>query len=322
MSFAPTGTITFLFTDIEGSTSLWEQHPDAMRAALTRHDALANDIIAGHGGTLVKSRGEGDSLFAVFPTATEALAAACSLQQAFLVEPWPPETPLRIRMALHTGEADLREGDYYGAAVNRCARLRAVAHGGQVLLSQTTYALTRDHLPPNVSLHALGEHRLRDLTRPETVYQLLHPDLPSDAPPLLSLDNPGLPNNLPQQPTSFVGREKEVAEVKERITRSRLVTLAGSGGAGKSRLSLQVAAGRFSTGFPTASGWWNWRRLQTPSWCPRLWPRCSEYVRSRAGHSSKLCHMLLMNLNCGGCPRACLQQQWTAKLQVKLTLLL
>jgi predicted ATPase/class 3 adenylate cyclase len=238
----PTGTITLFFTDIEGSTRLWEQHPEQMRQALARHDALAADLIHQHSGVLVKSRGEGDSLFAVFARATDALAAACELQQAFVSEPWPAETPLRVRMALHTGEADLRDGDYYGSMVNRGARLRAIAHGGQVLLSEVTHDLNRDALPPSVTLKSLGEHRLKDLGRPETVFQLLHPDLPSDFPPLRSLDNPDLPNNLPQQVTSFIGREKEIAEIKALLARTRLLTLTGSGGCGKTRLSLQVAA--------------------------------------------------------------------------------
>src|ERR687883_302169 len=131
MTSLPTGTVTFLFTDIQGSTALWEQHPQAMRLALARHDALVEASGAQHGGTVVRPRGEGDSRFAVFARATAAVAAAAALQQALYAEPWPTPTPLRVRMALHTGEADLRDGDYYGTAVNRCARLRAAAHGGQ-----------------------------------------------------------------------------------------------------------------------------------------------------------------------------------------------
>src|SRR5438874_6889157 len=133
MADLPSGTVTFLFTDIEGSTRLWEQHPQAMEGALARHDALAAEVIGRHGGTLVKHRGEGDSLFAVFPRAVDAVSAAFALQQAFMAEPWPADAPLRVRMALHTGDASARDGDYYGAAVNRCARLRAAAHGGQIL---------------------------------------------------------------------------------------------------------------------------------------------------------------------------------------------
>src|SRR5918912_2484791 len=152
----PTGTVTFLFTDVEGSTNLWERHPDKMRAALVRHDHLIERLVAEHRGVVVRPRGEGDSRFAVFPRASDAVAAAAAIQRALHEEPWPAETRLRVRMALHTGEADLRDGDYYGAAVNRCARLRAIAHGGQTLLSVATYDLVRDAIPPGVSLADLG----------------------------------------------------------------------------------------------------------------------------------------------------------------------
>jgi class 3 adenylate cyclase len=242
----PTGTVTFLFTDIEGSTRLWEQHPEAMEAALIRHDELAARIIQQHEGSLVKHRGEGDSLFAVFARAADAVAAALTLQQVLRAEPWPateghPEgMPLQVRVALHTGDAAFRDGDYFGAAVNRCARLRAVAHGGQILLSSATQELVRDALPEEIRFQDLGEHRLRDLARPERVFQLLHPDLPADFPPLSSLNT--LPNNLPQQVTSFIGREKEMAEVRRLLSTTRLLTLTGSGGTGKTRVSLQVAA--------------------------------------------------------------------------------
>jgi class 3 adenylate cyclase len=143
----PVGTVTFLLTDIEGSTRFWEEQPEAMRQALARHDALAASIIGQNGGTLLKRRGEGDSLFAVFAQATHALAAATAFQQALICEAWPTLTPLRVRMALHTGEADHQEEDYYGPTVNRCARLRGAAHGGQVLLSQATRSLVREELP-------------------------------------------------------------------------------------------------------------------------------------------------------------------------------
>ncbi len=235
-----TTTVTFLFTDIEGSTRLWEQNPAAMREAMARHDALVDEHVAQHSGTVVRPRGEGDSRFVVFARATHAVAAACALQRAFLAEPWPPPGPLRVRMALHTGEGELRGSDYYGPAVNRCARLRGIAHGGQTLLSSATAELVRDALPEGVSLRPLGLHRLKDLQRPEQVFQLLHPDLPDEFPPLRSLDV--LPNNLPIQLTSFIGREREMAEVRRLLSAARLVTLTGSGGCGKTRLALQVAA--------------------------------------------------------------------------------
>jgi predicted ATPase/class 3 adenylate cyclase len=239
MPHLPTGTVTFFFTDIEGSTRLWEQHPEAMRAALTRHDALAAALVEAHAGTLVRSRGEGDSLFAVFPGATDALAAALAFQQALAAERWPAEVSLRVRIALHTGEADLRDDSYYGSEVNRCARLRAVAHGGQVLLSRTTFDLVRDTLPEGAGLRDLGEHRLRDLARPEHVFQLLHPTLPADFPPLNTLD--ARSTNLPQQVTSFIGREREMEEVKELLGTTRLLTITGTGGTGKTRLAFRVA---------------------------------------------------------------------------------
>jgi class 3 adenylate cyclase len=236
------GTITFLFTDIAGSTRLWEEHPEVMRPALARHDQLLADGIGQHNGYVVRSRGEGDSFFAVFAHATDALAAALHLQRALQAEPWPTLTPVRVRMALHTGEAELREGDYYGSAVNRCARVRATAHGGQVLLTAATQELVRDTLPEGVSLQDLGEHRLKDLGRAERIFQLLAPELSQEFPPLKTLDVRR--HNLPVQPTPLIGREQELATVNSLLRREevRLVTLTGPGGTGKTRLGLQVAA--------------------------------------------------------------------------------
>jgi predicted ATPase/class 3 adenylate cyclase len=236
----PTGTVTFLLTDIERSTRLWEQHPEAMPAALARHDALITEIVQQHGGAVVKSRGEGDSLFAVFARAVDAVVAAGALQHVLHAEPWPEGVALRVRVAVHTGDAEVREGDYYGAAVNRCARLRAIASGGQTLLSLATQELVRDHLPAGATLRDLGEHRLRDLVRPERVFQLDVPGVPTQFAPLRSLE--AFPTNLPVQLTSFIGRERELAEVKQLLEHHRLVTFTGAGGTGKSRLSLQVAA--------------------------------------------------------------------------------
>jgi len=161
----PTGTLTFLFTDIEASTRLWEQFPEAMQRALARHDALLPRAIEQHDGGVVKSTGDG--CLAAFATAPDALAAALTAQQAFVAEPWPEPTRLKVRMALHTGVAELRGGDYFGTTLNRCARLLATAHGGQVLLSQAAHELLRDLLPAGVTLRAAGEHRLKDLSRPE-----------------------------------------------------------------------------------------------------------------------------------------------------------
>src|SRR5262245_35331489 len=170
-----------------------------MRAALAEHDALIEFLTAQHGGAVVRPRGEGDSRFCVFARATDAVAAAAAIQRALHAQQWPPEAPLRVRLALHTGEADLRDGDYYGGAVNRAARLRAVAHGGQALLSQAVYDLVRDALPAGAAVRDLGEHRLSDLARAERVFQLLAPGVAADFPPLRSLD--ALPNNLPLQVT-------------------------------------------------------------------------------------------------------------------------
>src|SRR5438105_2906850 len=159
----PSGMVTFVFTDVEGSTSAWEHDPDAMRAALARHDVLIESLVAQYGGHVVRPRGEGDSRFVVFVRTSDAVAAACAVQRAFVHERWPTPEPVRVRVALHTGEADLRGGDYYGSAVNRCARLRAFAHGGQVVLSGVTADLVRGSLPADTGLRDLGQHRLKDL---------------------------------------------------------------------------------------------------------------------------------------------------------------
>lgn len=178
----PTGTVTFLFTDIEGSTRLWESQQAAMQAALPRHDALVRQCIAAHGGHVFKTGG--DAFCAAFHTAPDALAAALESQRALHAERWPESAKLRVRMALHTGTAEFRDGDYFGAPLNRVARLLAAGHGGQTLLSESTHDLCRDHLPPLTTARALGEHGLKDLARREAVFQLCHPDLPQSFPPL------------------------------------------------------------------------------------------------------------------------------------------
>ncbi len=233
-------TVTFLFTDIEGSTRLWEQHTQAMHTVLARHDHLLRQVIENHQGVVFKTIG--DAFCAAFESAPLAVAAALQAQIALVEEPWPDETPIRVRMALNTGVVESRNSDYFGPLLNRVARLLAIGHGGQTLLSQTVFDLVQEALPQGASLREHGLHRLKDLGQPESVFQLLHPVLPSVFPPLRSLNNPALAHNLPQQVTSFIGREKEIAEVKALLDKTRLLTLTGSGGGGKTRLGLQVAA--------------------------------------------------------------------------------
>jgi len=237
----PAGTVTFLLTDIEGSTRTWEAHGVEMATAVARHFEILDAAVADHGGARPIEQGEGDSLVAVFARASVAVAAALEAQRALTKEDWPEGAALAVRMALHTGEARLRDERYYtGASIIRCARLRGLAHGGQVLISSTTADLLADGLPDGAALLPLGIHRLRDLRQPERVFQLAHPLLPGEFPTLRSLD--ALPNNLPVQLTSFIGREAELAELGSLVGAHRLVTLVGEGGAGKTRLAAQVAA--------------------------------------------------------------------------------
>ena len=247
MAELPSGTVTFLFTDIEGSTARWEGHPDAMRAALARHDALVRAAIVEHRGHVVKTMG--DAFHAAFSRAPDAVAAALDAQRRLQAEPWGEVGPLRVRMALHTGVAEERDGDYYGPPLNRAARLLSAGHGGQVLLSQATRELVRDGLSEGAALIDLGEHRLKDLARPERVFQVVSPGLAADFPQLRALDSS--PNNLPIQLTPLIGRERAVRAVMALLTggdpspspgQARLVTLTGPGGIGKTRLGLQVAA--------------------------------------------------------------------------------
>ena len=240
MAELPDGVVTFVFTDVEGSTALWEDAPEAMMAALVEHDRVIEDVVADAGGVSVKPRGEGDSRFLVFRSAHDAVTAAAGIQQALSAIEWPTPRPLRVRMSLHTGTAELMLGDYYGSAVNRAARLRGIAHGGQTVMSRATYELVRDELPDGVGVADLGEHRLKDLSRPEHVYQLEPQGHPVDVPPLASLD--AVRTNLPVQATEFVGRTRELADLEAAIERSRLVTVLAPGGAGKTRLAIQAAA--------------------------------------------------------------------------------
>jgi predicted ATPase/class 3 adenylate cyclase len=238
----PSGTVTFLFTDVVGSTTLWDRAPEAMRAAISRHDRLLTDAIARHDGMQVKERGEGDSIFAVFTDAAAALAAACEAQIALSTAEWALPDPLHVRMGLHTGQAAPEGIGYYGMTVNRAARIRGLAHGGQILLSSATAEMAQHTLPAELTLKALGEHILPGIERPELVFQALHPLLRERFPPLAGALGPR--HNLPEPLTSFVGREREQTELRTLLDDTRLVTVTGIGGGGKTRLALHVAAAR------------------------------------------------------------------------------
>ena len=238
----PAGTVTFLLTDVEGSTWLWETVPDAMEEALERHNRLLTGVIEEHGGAVVTARGEGDSFFAVFASAAAAVEAAGACQLRLNAEAWPSGAALRVRMGLHTGEARAADRDRVDhAPINRCARVKAAANGGQVLVTRATRDLAGGRLGGGFGLARLGEFRLRDLAEPELIYQLTHLGLPADFPPIRTLSEPT--GNLPVQVSSFIGRERELAEVRALAETSRLVTLTGAGGCGKTRLSLELAAG-------------------------------------------------------------------------------
>lgn len=235
----PTGTVTFLFTDMEGSTRLWDRDPDGMRVALAAHDNLIRTAIETNGGVIFKTIG--DAFCAAFTVANDAVNAAIEAQQALAREcPTVHGDLVRVRMAIHSGTAEQQGNDYFGSSLNRVARIIGVANGGQIVLSLSTEQLCRDSMSGSITTRPLGSHRLKDLSRPEQLFQVCHPSLPDSFGPIRSLAL--TPNNLPQQLTSFIGRETEIARVRGMLAESRLVTLAGTGGCGKTRLSLQVAA--------------------------------------------------------------------------------
>ena len=231
----PTGTVTLLLADVEGSTRLWETQAEVMTAAIARLNQVVGDVIAAHDGVHPVEQGEGDSFVAAFARASDAVAAAVELQRA-------PLAPIRLRIGVHTGEVQLRdEGNYAGPTINRTARLRDLGHGGQTVLSGATEQLVVDRLPEGAWLTDLGSHPLRDLPRPERVVQLCHPDLVNEFPPLRVLGTV-VSQRLPAQLTSFVGRGTELTQLRELLAQNRVVTLTGAGGVGKTRLAIQVAA--------------------------------------------------------------------------------
>ena len=231
----PTGTATLLLADVEGSTRLWETQPEEMTAAFARLDQALGDLVSAHGGVRPVEQGEGDSFVAAFTRASDAVACALELQRA-------PLTPIRLRIGVHTGEVQLRdEGNYIGATINRAARIRDLAHGGQTVLSGTTEDLVADVLPADAWLIDLGRYELRGVPRPERVVQLCHPDLVNEFPPLRTA-KAVVSHNLPVQLTSFVGRGAQMTNVEKLLVDNRLVTLTGAGGAGKTRLGIEIAA--------------------------------------------------------------------------------
>lgn len=230
--------VTFLFTDIERSSILWEQHPQAMGRSLAQHDHLMRAAVEQEGGLVFKTMG--DAFCVAFERPADAVRAAIRAQRQLAAAAWEETGPLRVRMAVHTGDVERRDGDFFGPTLNRVARILSAGHGGQVLVSGATFDAVRAVLPEDVQLRDLGERRLKDLSRPERLFQCIVPDLPSEFPALRSLEV--LPNNLPAQVTRFVGRARELADLKQRLRSTRLITLVGPGGTGKTRLSLQVAA--------------------------------------------------------------------------------
>src|SRR6267143_1933095 len=239
MAGLPEGTLTFMLTDVVGSTRTWESAPAAMREAMARHDRIVDRCLQQHHGTDVPSGRAGDSILAVFPRAAEAAACALSLQRDFAAERWPAEVNLEIRVALHSGEAELRADQYHGQVLNRCARLLATCHGGQILLTSAIEQLLVDELPAGAQLRDLGVHRLKDLTRTEHVFELVDAEHPREFPPIHS-QKPA--TNLPVQLTAFIGRDGELRELRELHGRSRSLTLTGPGGSGKTRLALELAS--------------------------------------------------------------------------------
>ena len=266
MSQLPTGTVTLLFTDIEGSTHLLQQLGERYADMLATCRQLLRSAFQQWNG--FEADTHEDAFFVVFARASDAVSAVAGMQRALAKHDWPNGAAVALRIGLHTGEPTHTAEGYVGLDVHHAARIMSVGHGGQVLLSQTTRELVKHTLPEGVSLRDLGEHRLKDLQRPGHLYQLVIADLPADFPPLKTLDNSL--NNLPVQPTSLIGREKEVATLLNLLQREevRLLTLTGPGGTGKTRLGLQVAAELIDL-FPDGVYFVNLLPSAIPSWsCP------------------------------------------------------
>jgi predicted ATPase/class 3 adenylate cyclase/DNA-binding CsgD family transcriptional regulator len=277
MSELPTGTVTLLLADVEGSTRLWETQPDVMSEAVARLDQTLADAVATHGGVRPVEQGEGDSFVIAFARASDALACALELQRAALA-------PIKLRIGLHTGEIRLRdEGNYIGPTINRTARLRDLAHGGQTVLSGAVEPLVVDQLPPDVTLSDLGTHPLRDLPRPERVIQLCHPALRNDFPPLRTVYVVAS-HNLPAQLTSFIGRQKELAEVGQLLALNRLVTLTGVGGTGKTRMAVQLAI-QMASELPDGAWYVDLAPISVPELVPKTVAR-SLGLTDQPGHAT------------------------------------
>lgn len=246
------GTVTFVLADVEQSVRLWQAHHTAMAGASARFDALVSELVAVHHGARPVEQGEGDSFVAAFGVAGDAVAFVVALQRALHAASWTAPLHLRVRAGVHTGGAELRDqGNYMGPSVNRCARIRALAHGGQTLLSRATRELVADSLPGGVTLLDLGLHPLRDLDRPEHLFQIVHPDLPGEFPALRETD---VSTRLPTVLTTFVARNDEMAAVTDLLSQGRLLTLTGSGGSGKTRLALEWAHSHIAE-FPDGVAW-------------------------------------------------------------------
>ncbi len=268
----PVCDLTYMFTDVPASASLWEEAASEMEDAMARHDQLVEGGVARRGGQMVRPRGEGDGRFAVFLRPIDGVVAAAEIVRRMTREPWPTPRPVGIRIAIHSGQSERRAGDYYGSAVNRAARLRAIGHSGQVLVSQAAASEAAQELPTDLELRDLGTHGLRDLSEPEHVFQLVMGGMADQFPPLRSLDRAR--HNLPHQLDDFIGRHVEVLELTAALRSSRVVTIFGPPGVGKTRLASRWQ-GSSPTLIPTAPGSRRWPVRPTGTACSTASPEDS-----------------------------------------------